>query len=298
MTNTTQLKSGFVAIVGRPNVGKSTLLNQLIGQKIAITSDKPQTTRNRILGILSSARSQILFMDTPGLHDARSPLNRYMVDQARNACLDVDLILWLVDATEQAKVDPLLLKLLRKVRAPVVLGLNKIDLIRKDDLLPMIDSYREQLDFKAIIPMSAVTGQGTDVLVEVVESVLPVGPMYFPEDQITDQPERFIVAEMVREQILRRTHDEVPYGVAVLVERFEEKSDKNMVVIDAVIHVERESQKRILVGKGGSMIRAIGQSARRDIERVLDVPVYLDLFVRVQKNWSGSGRYLREFGYE
>lgn len=298
MTQKNAFRSGFVAIVGRPNVGKSTLLNRLIGQKIAITSHKPQTTRNRILGIVTSEQFQILFIDTPGLHEAKSPLNRYMVDQAKGACLDVDMVLWLVDVARPFDEDELLLKLLSRVKAPIVLGLNKVDLVRKDDLLPLIDQYRKLLKFEAILPISAATGDGTDELLALFGEAMPQGPLYFPEDQITDQPERFIVAELIREQVLRRSHKEVPYGVAVVVERFEERPGKDLVAIDAVIHVEREPHKRILVGKGGSMIKAIGRDARRDIERILDVPVYLNLFVRVQKNWSGSGRFLKEFGYE
>jgi len=291
-------KSGFVAIVGRPNVGKSTLLNSLIGQKIAITSNKPQTTRNRILGILSRDDAQILFLDTPGIHAARSPLNRYMVDQARAACEDVDMILWLVEADRPAAEDELILGHLARLNTPVVLGINKVDLVPREKLLPLIDGYRRQHDFAAIIPLSALTGEGTAVLQEVVLEHLSEGPRYYPDDQLTDLPERFIVAEMIREQILQRTKDEVPYGAAVVVERFEERPDGNLVAIEAVIHVERETQKRILIGHGGTMIKQLGQGARRDIERFLGVRVYLELFVRVQKNWSGSGRFLREFGYE
>jgi GTP-binding protein Era len=291
-------KSGFVAIIGRPNVGKSTLLNDLIGQKIAITSAKPQTTRNRILGILSDEKAQILFLDTPGIHAARSPLNRYMVEQAQAACQDVDMILWLVEANRPVDEDRLILDLLSKVKTPVVLGINKVDLVDRMLLLPLIDSYRKQYDFAAIMPFSALSGEGTSAIKDVVLEHLPVGPQYYPDDQLTDLPERFIVGEMIREQILCRTKDEVPYGVAVLVESFNERPDGNMIAIEAVINVEREQHKRIMVGKGGTMIRQIGQAARRDIERFLGIRVYLDLFVRVQKNWTGSDRYLKEFGYD
>lgn len=290
--------SGFVAIIGRPNVGKSTLLNRLVGQKVAITSPKPQTTRNRILGILTTADYQVLFVDTPGIHAARSPLNRYMVDQARAACLDVDLVLWLVEADRPLDNDALVPDLLRKARGPVILGINKVDLVPKQTLLPLIDGYRRICPFAAIIPLSALTGEGEQALLEEVLRHLPEGPCYFPPDQVTDLPERFIVAEMIREQILARVRDEVPYGVAVLVERFEENPDRNMVGIDAVIHVERDSQKGILIGRGGSMLRQIGQAARGEIERLLGVRAHLQLFVRVQKNWTTSGRMLREFGYE
>lgn len=298
MTKDNKFRSGFVAIIGRPNVGKSTLLNSIVGQKIAITSPKPQTTRNRILGIQNLANAQILFVDTPGIHEARSPLNRYMVDQARAACLDVDVVLWLVEADRPVDRDPMIPKLLEKSKRPVLLVINKIDKVAKEQLLPIIDAYRQICPFASILPISAIKGDGVQQLMNELPGLLPEGPQYFPDDQLTDVPERFIVAEMVREQILMRTKDEVPYGVAVLVERFQENPARNMVGIDAVINVERDSQKRILVGKGGSMIRQIGQSSRKEIERMLGVKVHLELFVRVQKNWTQSGRMMKEFGYE
>ncbi|MDT8441125.1 MAG: GTPase Era [Desulfuromonadales bacterium] len=297
-TDDQAFRSGFVAIIGRPNVGKSTLLNRLVGQKVAITSPKPQTTRNRILGILTTSAYQVLFVDTPGIHAAKSPLNRYMVDQARAACLDVDLVLWLVEADRPLDDDRLVPDLLRKAKGPVILGINKVDLVAKPALLPLIDGYRDICPFAAIIPLSALTGAGEEALLQEVLQHLPEGPCYFPPDQVTDLPERFIVAEMIREQILGRIRDEVPYGVAVLVERFQENPERNLVGIDAVIHVERDSQKGILIGRGGSMLKQIGQAARREIERLLGVQVHLQLFVRVQKNWTTSGRMLREFGYE
>lgn len=293
-----KFRSGFVAIIGRPNVGKSTLLNRIVGQKIAITSPKPQTTRNRILGIQNLDHAQVIYVDTPGIHEARSPLNRYMVDQARSACLDVDVVLWLVEADRPVDTDPMIPRLLERGDRPVVLVINKIDVIPRERLLPMIDSYRQICPFASIIPVSALQGDGVDQLIHEIPALLPEGPRYYPEDQLTDVPERFIVAEMIREQILLRTRDEVPYGVAVQVERFQENPVKNMVGISAVINVERDSQKRILVGKGGMMIRQIGQSARQEIERFLGVKVHLELFVRVQKNWTTSGRMMKEFGYE
>ena len=298
MTKDNKFRSGFVAIIGRPNVGKSTLLNSIVGQKIAITSPKPQTTRNRILGIQNLDNAQILFVDTPGIHEARSPLNRYMVDQARSACLDVDVVLWLVEADRPVDRDPMIPKLLEKSKRPVLLVINKIDKVAKEKLLPIIDAYRQICPFASILPISAIKGDGVQQLMNELPGLLPEGPQYFPDDQLTDVPERFIVAEMIREQILMRTKDEVPYGVAVLVERFQENPARNMVGIDAVINVERDSQKRILVGKGGSMIRQIGQSSRKEIERMLGVKVHLELFVRVQKNWTQSGRMMKEFGYE
>ena len=293
-----KFRSGFVAIIGRPNVGKSTLLNRIVGQKIAITSPKPQTTRNRILGIQNLEHAQVLYVDTPGIHEARSPLNRYMVDQARSACLDVDVVLWLVEADRPVDTDPMIPRLLEKGDRPVLLVINKIDTIPREQLLPMIDSYRQICPFASIIPVSALHGDGVDQLMHEIPALLPEGPRYYPEDQLTDVPERFIVAEMIREQVLLRTRDEVPYGVAVLVERFQDNPSKNMVGISAVINVERDSQKGILVGKGGMMIRQIGQSARKEIERMLGVKVHLELFVRVQKNWTMSGRMMKEFGYE
>ena len=290
--------SGFVAIIGRPNVGKSTLLNHIVGQKIAITSPKPQTTRNRILGIQNLANAQVLFVDTPGIHEAHSPLNRYMVDQARSAALDVDVVLWLVEADRPVDTDPMIPKLLEKSTRPVLLVINKIDTIPKDKLLPLIAAYSKICPFASIVPISALKGDGVEALMNEIPQLLPEGPRYYPEDQLTDVPERFIVAEMIREQILMRTKDEVPYGVAILVERFQENPVKNMVGIDAVINVERDSQKGILIGKGGTMLRQIGQGARKEIERMLGIKVHLQLFVRVQKNWTSSGRMMKEFGYE
>jgi GTP-binding protein Era len=290
--------SGFVAIIGRPNVGKSTLLNHIVGQKIAITSPKPQTTRNRILGIQNLENAQVLYVDTPGIHEAHSPLNRYMVDQARSAALDVDVVLWLVEADRFVDTDPMIPKLLEKSKRPVLLVINKIDTIPKDKLLPMIAAYSKICPFASIVPISALKGDGVEALMNEIPQLLPEGPRYYPEDQLTDVPERFIVAEMIREQILMRTKDEVPYGVAILVERFQENPAKNMVGIDAVINVERDSQKGILIGKGGTMLRQIGQGARKEIERMLGIKVHLQLFVRVQKNWTSSGRMMKEFGYE
>lgn len=291
-------RSGFIAIIGRPNVGKSTLLNHFVGQKIAITSAKPQTTRNRILGILTRPDAQLLFLDTPGIHAAKSSLNRYMVEQARSACQDVDVVLWLVEADRDVDEQSLMHEILDQVRTPIVLGINKVDLVAREKLLPMIDVYRRQREYAAIVPLSALNGAGTDALLEVLLEQLPVGPKYFPEEQVTDLPERFIVAEIIREQILNRTREEVPYGVAVVVEQFQENPAKNLVSIHAVINVERDSHKRIIVGKSGSMIRTLGTAARLEIERLLGVKVYLELFVKVQKNWTGSDRLMKEFGYK
>jgi GTP-binding protein Era len=290
--------SGFVSLIGRPNVGKSTLLNSILGQKIAITSDKPQTTRNRILGIHNVEAGQILFLDTPGIHRARGRLNKFMVDQALAACADVDVILFLIEANDPpGGGDEFIIEMLSRSQIPVVLVINKMDLIPRERLLPLMADYAARFPFREIIPVSALTKEGLDDLVATVKSLLPAGPRYYPDDMVTDLPERFIVAEMVREQVMRQAREEVPYGVAVTVETFTESPEKNLVVIHAVIHVERDSHKRIIVGHGGARIRAIGQSARMSIERLLGCRVFLELFVKVQKNWTDSDRLLREFGY-
>ena len=298
MEHDKNFRSGFVSIVGRPNVGKSTLLNSILGQKIAIASPKPQTTRNKILGIYNHAQGQVLYLDTPGLHRAKGLLNKYMVDQALAACNDVDAILYLVEATDSLGGDDFILELLAKGKAPVILVINKVDLIERPRLLPLIEGYAGRFPFEAIIPVSALTGDGVEDLNKTVMALLPQGPRYYPEDMVTDLPERFIVAEMVREQVLKQVHEEIPYGVAVVVECFEEKPEKNLVVIQAVINLERESHKRIVLGKGGTKIRSIGKAARFDMERMLGTRVFLELFVRVEKNWTQSKRMLKDFGYE
>jgi len=293
-----KFSSGYVAIIGRPNVGKSTLLNRILGQKIAITSNKPQTTRNRILGIHNFPGGQALFVDTPGIHKAKGKLNRFMVDQAVGACADVDLILFLVEADDSpGGGDEYILKLLDKSRSPVFLIINKIDLVKPPKLLRLIQQYSERFEFAQVIPLSAKSGNGVPDMLQAIEPYLPQGPQYYPDDMLTDQPERFIVAELVREKIMRRTSEEIPYGVGVQVDSFEEKPEKNLVVIQATIHVERDSHKKIIVGKGGHMIRTVGQEARKDIERMLGTRVFLELFVRVDKDWSQSERMLRELGY-
>jgi GTP-binding protein Era len=290
--------SGFVSIIGRPNVGKSTLLNRILGQKIAITSDKPQTTRNRILGVHNLPDGQMLFVDTPGIHKAKGKLNRFMVDQAVSACSDVDLVLFLVEADgSMGSGDESILKLLERNRVPVFLVINKIDIVERPKLLALIKQYSERFNFDQVIPLSARTGDGVDLLLDTIRPHLKPGPQYYPDDMVTDQPERVIAAEMVREKIMRRTSEEIPYGVGVKVELFEDKPEKNLVVIHATVHVERDSHKKIIVGKGGQMIKTLGQEARKDIERMLGTRVYLELFVRVDKNWSQNERMLRELGY-
>lgn len=294
----TDFRSGFVSIIGRPNVGKSTLLNRILGQKIAITSRKPQTTRNRILGVHNFAGGQALFVDTPGIHQARSKLNRFMVDQALDACSDCDIILYLVAATDfrKAAEEPLLQRF-RQHKTPVILIINKIDLLKPEQLLAQIRAYNDSFPFRHIIPLSAKTGNGVEQLLQSIEPDLPVGPRYYPQEVLTDQPERFVVAELIREKVMRRSGEEVPYGVAVQVETFEERQDRALVAIRACIHVEREGQKKIIIGKGGQMIKQIGRDARLEIEKLLGIKVFLELFVRVDKDWSQSERMLRELGY-
>jgi GTPase len=294
-----EFTSGFVAIIGQPNVGKSTLLNQILGQKIAITSPKPQTTRNRILGIHNIDNGQILFLDTPGIHHAKGGLNRYMVDQALAAVRDVDVVMLLVEAGRDPGEAVLsIIELLRKLSCPVLLVINKIDLVAPPMLLKVIDRYQKLFDFDQIIPLSAKTGDGVSRLLDLLPPLLPAGPQYYPEEMITDLPERFIVAEMIREQVMKKTRDEIPYGAAVRVESFTEDPQRKLIVIQAVIHVERDSHKGIVVGRQGGMIKEIGATARRDIEGFLGCKVFLELFVRVDKNWTQSARMLKEFGYD
>lgn len=298
MSQPAEFKSGFVAIVGAPNVGKSTLLNQMLGEKLSITSKKPQTTRNRILGILHRPHSQLIFIDTPGVHKATQPLNIRIVDAALSALGDVDIVLIVVDA---AGADPIsetfLVKKLKAVKQPAVLVLNKIDLIQKPMLLEMIETWSKAYDFKVIMPVSAILGDQVDELVEALESLLPAGPPLFPEDAITDMPERFIVAEMIREKVYRLTGQEIPYSTAVSIDSFSELNKGALVKINATIHVERPSQKGMVIGKQGSKLKEIGSSARKEIERLVGTKVFLKLFVRVQKNWSKDTKALRRFGY-
>lgn len=291
-------RCGFVSLIGRPNVGKSTLLNRILGQKLSITADKPQTTRNRILGIYSSERMQALLLDTPGIHAAKGRLNRFMVDQALTACAGVELSLYVITAQDRfGEEDQRILQLLQRNGLKVILVINKIDRVTPEVLLPLIDSYCRSYTFSAVVPLSALKGQGVDILLDEIYALLPLGAPLYPDDQLTDVPERFIAAELIREKVLRRVHQEVPYGVAVQVERFEERPERQLVVIQAVIYVEREAHKRILLGKGGCMIRNLGTQARQDIEKLLDARVFLDLFVKVQPNWTQSDRCLRDLGY-
>jgi GTP-binding protein Era len=291
-------RSGFVSIIGRPNVGKSTLLNSILGEKIVITSDKPQTTRNRIKGIHNVPGAQMVFIDTPGIHRAKSMLNKYMVEEALASIKEVDVILFLVEADATAgSQEALILELLAEVTTPVVLVINKIDLVPKETLLASIERYARLYSFREIVPVSAITGDGVERVVELVHRYLPEGPLYFPDEILTDLPERFIVAEIIREKVFRLTRDEVPYSVAVEVESFKERPD-GLIAIAAVINVERDSQKGIVIGRKGEMLKKIGMQARREIEQLLDARVFLELFVRVRKDWSENPRMLKELGYE
>lgn len=287
-----------MAILGAPNAGKSTLLNQILGQKISITSKKPQTTRNRILGILNRPSAQLVFIDTPGVHKATDPLNIRIVETALSSLGDVDVVLVIIDV---ARSDPtsegLMVRKIKAGKKPVVLALNKIDLIPKTDLLPIIDRWSMVTSFGDIIPISAEKGTQVDRLLASLETLLPFGPPFFPDDIVTDLPERFIASEMIREKVFRLTGEEIPYATAVAVEAFKEEKKGSLVRIHATIHVERDSQKGIIIGKGGRMLKSIGETSRREIERFLGVKVFLKLFVRVQKNWSKDTRALRKFGY-
>jgi GTP-binding protein Era len=294
----TLFKSGFVSLAGEPNVGKSTLLNRILGEKISITSKKPQTTRNRILGIAHRPMSQIVFIDTPGIHTARNRFNKRIVDTALTSLKDVDLIIWVADGTLRESVSgKIRAQILTPLNTPVILALNKIDLIEKQVLLSLIDICGKAYPFKEIVPISAKKGTQVDELVTSIEKYLPSGPALFPEDSVTDLPERFITAEIIREKVFRLTGEEIPYATAVTVEEFTENKKKALTAIHATIHVERDSQKGILIGKGGSKLKRIGEEARKDIESMLGNQVFLKLFVHVQKNWRKDARALSRFGY-
>ena len=289
-------KSGFATLIGRPNVGKSTLMNHLIGQKIAITSNKPQTTRNRIQTVLTTEDGQIVFVDTPGIHKAKNKLGEYMVHIAERSLNEVDVVLWLVEPTTFIGAgERHIIEQLKKVKTPVILGINKIDMVKKEELLPAIDTYRREYDFADIVPVSARSGDNTDELVKVIMKYLPYGPQFYDEDTITDQPERQIVAELIREKALHCLNEEIPHGIAVAIDRM--KMERKVMHIDATIICERDSHKGIIIGKQGSMLKKIGSTARYEIERLLDCRVNLKLWVKVQKNWRDSDYLMKNFGY-
>ena len=291
-------KSGFVTLIGRPNVGKSTLMNQLIGQKIAITSDKPQTTRNRIQTVYTEERGQVIFLDTPGIHKAKNKLGEYMVSVAENTMSEVDVILWLVEPTTYIGAgEQHIASILQKVDTPVLLIINKIDTVKKEELLAVIDTYKDLLEFAEIIPVSALKGENKSALVDELFRYLPEGPMYYDEDTITDQPERQIAAELIREKALRMLKDEIPHGIAVAIERMKERPGGRLMDIEATIICERDSHKGIIIGKQGAMLKKIGTAARIEIERLLGIKVNLNLWVKIKKDWRDSDIMLKNFGF-
>jgi len=291
-------KSGYVSIIGAPNAGKSTLLNRMLGEKISITSKKPQTTRNRILGVLHGTKSQMIFFDTPGVFEAKDKLNVRIVDAAFSALGDADLALVVVDASRpNPNAERYLVKKLQSQTRPVILALNKIDLIKKAGMLEIIEKWSKTYGFNEVVPISARHGTQVEDLIRVMENILPAGPPFFPEDTITDVSERFIVAELIREQVFRMTGEEIPYATAVTVDTFKEKKGGRLVSIEATINIERSSQKGIIIGKNGSKLKQIGTRSREQIEQLLGTKVFLKLFVRIQKNWRKDTKAIRRFGY-
>ena len=291
-----QFKSGFVTLIGRPNVGKSTLMNRLIGQKIAITSNKPQTTRNRIQTVLTLEEGQIVFLDTPGIHKAKNKLGDYMVNVAERTLNEVDVVLWLVEPSDFIGAgEKHIIEQLRKTKTPVILVINKTDTVKREELLGFIDTYRKEMDFAEVVPVSALKGDNTDTLVQQIMKYLPYGPAFYDEDTITDQPMRQIVAELIREKALRLLSDEIPHGIAVSIESMKEQG--KVCHIDATICCERDSHKGIIIGKGGQMLKKIGSAARFEIEKMLEQQVNLQLWVKVKKDWRDSDFLLKNFGY-
>ncbi|MBQ1688545.1 MAG: GTPase Era [Lachnospiraceae bacterium] len=294
-----EYKSGFVTLIGRPNVGKSTLMNRIIGQKIAITSNKPQTTRNRIQTVFTDERGQIIFLDTPGIHKAKNKLGEYMVNVAERTVNEVDLVMWLVEPTTFVGAgERHIAEQLKKSHTPVILVINKIDTVKKEELLAVIDTYQKIYDFAEIVPVSALKGENASHLVEIIFSYLSEGPQFYDEDTITDQPERQIVAELIREKALRLLNDEIPHGIAVSIERMRERKKGNIMDIEATIVCERDSHKGIIIGKKGSMLKQIGSKARIEIENLLDIRVNLQLWVKVKKDWRDSDFLLKNYGFQ
>lgn len=295
------VKSGFVTLIGRPNVGKSTLMNRMIGQKIAITSNKPQTTRNRIQTVHTDERGQIVFVDTPGIHKAKNKLGEYMVGAAEKTIGEVDVVCWLVEPTTYIGAgEQHIIERLKKVKAPIILVINKVDTIKKEEILPAIDCYRKELDFQEIIPVSARSGANVDELIDTIYKYLPYGPMFYDEDTITDQPMRQIVAELIREKALHALNEEIPHGIAVVIDSMKERKSQKGIITDiqATIICERDSHKGIIIGKGGEMLKKIGANARYEIEKQLDTKVNLQLWVKVKKEWRDSDVLIKNFGYD
>lgn len=289
-------KSGFATLIGRPNVGKSTLMNQIIGQKIAITSNKPQTTRNRIQTVYTDKAGQIVFLDTPGIHKSKNKLGDYMVSAATKTIAEVDVVLWLVEPTTYIGAgEKQIIETLKSCKVPVILVINKIDTVKKEEILTFIDTYRKEMDFAEIIPVSALKGKNTDTLIECIMKYLPYGPAFYDEDTVTDQPMRQIVAELIREKALRLLDEEIPHGIAVSVESMKYRGD--ICDIEANIYCEKDSHKGIIIGKGGAMLKRIGTNARREIEDLIECRANLQLWVKVKKDWRDSDFLLKNFGY-
>ena len=298
INNDNKFKSGFISIIGRPNVGKSTFLNRVIGQKIAIMSDKPQTTRNKIQGVLTMNDAQMIFIDTPGIHKPKHKLGDFMVKSAINALREVDVILFMVNAVEgMGRGDDFILEKLQDMKTPVFLVINKIDEVHPDELLPLINKYKEKMNFAAIVPISALQGNNVETLLETIKGQLSEGPQYYPADQVTDHPERFIISELIREKVLHLTREEVPHSIAVVIDSIKKQENKDVIDVMATIIVERSSQKGIVIGKQGSMMKEIGKRARIDIETLLGSKVYLELWVKVQKDWRNKMSVLRDYGF-
>lgn len=293
----TEHKSGFVSIIGRPNVGKSTFVNRVIGHKIAIMSDKAQTTRNKIQGVMTRDDAQIIFIDTPGIHKPKHKLGDYMMRVAKNTLSEIDAIMFMVNVNEDiGRGDEYIMEMLKNVKTPIFLVLNKIDLVHPDTLMPKIEQYQSYMDFTDIIPISALEGLNVDHFIDVLKSFLPEGPKYYPDNQISDHPEQFVVSEIIREKILHLTSEEIPHAIGVNVDRMI-KEDEDRVRIEATIYVERDSQKGIIIGKGGKKLKEVGKRARRDIEMLLGSKVYLELWVKVQRDWRNKVNFIRQIGY-
>ncbi|ASJ93325.1 GTPase Era [Staphylococcus epidermidis] len=293
----TEHKSGFVSIIGRPNVGKSTFVNRVIGHKIAIMSDKAQTTRNKIQGVMTRDDAQIIFIDTPGIHKPVHKLGDYMMRVAKNTLSEIDAIMFMVNVNEDiGRGDEYIMEMLKNVKTPIFLVLNKIDLVHPDTLMPKIEQYQSYMDFTDIIPISALEGMNVDHFIDVLKSFLPEGPKYYPDNQISDHPEQFVVSEIIREKILHLTSEEIPHAIGVNVDRMI-KEDEDRVRIEATIYVERDSQKGIVIGKGGKKLKEVGKRARRDIEMLLGSKVYLELWVKVQRDWRNKVNFIRQIGY-
>jgi len=291
-------KSGFISILGRPNVGKSTLFNRILDEKIAIVTKKPQTTRNRILGIKNVEGGQLIFLDTPGIHKGRSELNQRMLETAVASGRDADVLLFMTEATSPLiEEDREMIESLKGSRGLPFLVINKIDVVKKETLLPMMDQYQKLHPFEKIIPISAIDGEGVNILLDETLKALPESPPYFPEDMITDQTERFLVSEIIREKVIQQSYQEIPYSTAVTIEEFKEHPEKNLVVIKGTIYVERDSQKKILIGKGGQKLKQIGETARKEVEFLLGMRVFLELWVKVERNWTRDPRVLNQLGY-